>query len=368
MVVDHDHGHVFITGRQDDVIVVRNADGSDAGTITGETKAGGMLLDGSNLYVARCDGSDTIDVIDTATLTRVDSIAATVDSCTIAEAGGRLWYGSGSAPMALTSVPLDGSAAETPTSVSLINPVFATTPVHPDWLVIGRGGSAGNVSVYDVSDAAAPSLTTSKTGLGGSQNLGQLAITSDGNSLLMADGVITGIASFSLPDLDTAQGIYSLDAFATHPLGIAVSPVGNRIAGSTTAADNDFVSVFNQGDTSPKRTTNLDDTYSLFHGGIQYSADGSSIYSVSNDGSGHVFLHVLPGLPGGPGSLTITSSAAIITVGKSATVTAHLGTASANKTVSIYRTPYGGSPVLVRTAVAGNLGNVGVVVKPGLRT
>lgn len=365
MVVDPVHGHVFISG---DGIAVRNTDGSDAGTIAGESDAGGMVLDGSNLYVARCDGSDTIDVIDTATLTKVDSISAAVDSCLIAEAGGRLWYGSGS-PMVLTSVPLDGSEAETPTSILVTNPIFATTPVHPNWLVVGRDGSYGYVWAYDVSeDPAAPMLMASQTHLGGGQNLMQIAISPDGNSLLMADGVLPGIASFSLPDMDTDQGVYSLAATATHPLGIAVSATANRIAGAATAADNDFVSVFDQGDTAPTRTTNLDDTYSLFHGSIAYSADGNSIYAVTNDGSGHTFLHVLPGTPGAPGTLTIKSSAATVTAGKSVTITAHLGTASANKTVSIYRTPVGGSATLVRTAVAGSLGNVAVAVKPGVHT
>jgi hypothetical protein len=368
MVVDPVHNQVFITGRQDNVIAVRNSDGSDAGTITGETNAGGMVLDGANLYVARCDGSDTIDVIDTATLTKVDSIAASVDGCFIAEAGGRLWYGSGAAPsMVLTSVPLDGSTAETPTSVAVDNPTFATTSVHPDWLVIGDIGSSGKVSVYDVADPATPSALATKTGLGGGQNLSQLAITSDGNSLLMADGVIHGIASFSLPDLDTAQGVYTLTGTGVHTTGIAVSPSGDHIAGSASGSG-DMVKVFDQGDTTPKRSTALNDAYSLNYGSIQYSADGNSIYAVTNDGPGHTYLQVVPGLPGGPGSLTIKSSAATVTAGKSVTITAHLGTASANKTVSIYRTPIGGSPTLVRTAAAGSLGNVAVAVKPGVHT
>ncbi len=139
---------MFITGRQDDVIAVRNADGSDAGTITGETKAGGMVLDGSNLYVARCDGSDTIDVIDTATLTKVDSIAATVDSCFIAEAGGRLWYGSGSAADGADQRPAGRlCSGDADVGARSTNPDFATTPVHPDWLVFGGSGAAARVGL-----------------------------------------------------------------------------------------------------------------------------------------------------------------------------------------------------------------------------
>src|SRR5206468_3139987 len=93
MLDDGAHHHVFITGASgDSVIVVRNEDGTSAGTITGESGAGGMVLDGSTLYVARC-GWGTIDEIDTATLTKVGSFPAAVGgTCDLAEAGGRLWY------------------------------------------------------------------------------------------------------------------------------------------------------------------------------------------------------------------------------------------------------------------------------------
>ena len=47
MIVDGAHGHVFVTGAPgDSVIVVRNEDGTSAGTITGESGAAGWCSTG----------------------------------------------------------------------------------------------------------------------------------------------------------------------------------------------------------------------------------------------------------------------------------------------------------------------------------
>ena len=80
MLVDATHSHVFVTGAAtDSTISVRNFDGTSAGNITGETGAGGMVLSGNTLYVARC-GANEIDEIDTATLTKTGSFTAAVEA------------------------------------------------------------------------------------------------------------------------------------------------------------------------------------------------------------------------------------------------------------------------------------------------
>jgi len=93
IVVDPATNHVFVTGAaSDSAIVVRNEDGSAVKSITGESGAGGMVLDGSTLYVARC-GWSVIDEIDAAKLAKTGSISApNIDgTCDLAEAGGALW-------------------------------------------------------------------------------------------------------------------------------------------------------------------------------------------------------------------------------------------------------------------------------------
>jgi hypothetical protein len=136
---DAAHSHVFITGGStDSSIIVRNVDGTAVTTITGESGAGGMVVKDGTLYVARC-GSGIIDTFDTGTLAKTGSIAAASISapCDLALAGGRLWYATSDQWGYLASVPLDGSAAETLSNVHMHGPTFATTPAHPDWLVVG---------------------------------------------------------------------------------------------------------------------------------------------------------------------------------------------------------------------------------------
>jgi hypothetical protein len=74
----------------DAAIVVLNEDGSPRATITGETGAGGLALDGSMLYVARCD-ENTSDVIDITTLTKIGCLPSDVGEarCDLALAGHR---------------------------------------------------------------------------------------------------------------------------------------------------------------------------------------------------------------------------------------------------------------------------------------
>jgi hypothetical protein len=62
-------------------------------------------------------------------------------------------------------------------------------------------------------------------------------------------------------------------------------------------------------------------------------------------------------VPSVTGDLTLSVSKTKIAYRKSVTVTAHLGNADVNPDVSIYRTPAGGSPVLVATGAVDVNGN-----------
>ena len=132
MLTDTAHDQTFITGApaSDSGVAVVDGDGAVVKTITGEDGAGGMALDGSSLYVARC-GWATIDVIDTATLQKIDSFAApglaTVRDLGLA--GGRLWYTTGSGQNGvLTSVSLDSSHTVYTTGISVYKAMFASAP------------------------------------------------------------------------------------------------------------------------------------------------------------------------------------------------------------------------------------------------
>ena len=81
IAIDPTHQHVFITGNPNltnDSILVTDYSGAEVTTISGESGAAGMVVDGSTLYVARCGATSGIDVFDTGTLTKTGSITATV--------------------------------------------------------------------------------------------------------------------------------------------------------------------------------------------------------------------------------------------------------------------------------------------------
>jgi hypothetical protein len=367
MANDAAHGHVFITGGESDsAIVVRNVDGSDATTITGEAGAGGMVVHDGTLFVARC-GSGVIETFDTATLAKTGSIAAASISapCDLALAGGRLWYVTGEPFSYLASVPLDGSAAETLSNVSVKGATFVTTATHPDWLVAGNDSGASTVKVLDASTApATPTVLVSKVGLGGTNSISQLAISPDGASLYVAGTASSTITSFALPNLDVQGPSY---AFADHPVGVAISPDGGTVAGGSWAPTNPDVSLFAVGGVTPTRTYEFGSTDTMRDGGLLYTSDGTHIFAVTKDSTNGVWFHSLSTGDLPTGALTIKASAATVAYGGSVTLTAHLGTASANRTVSIYRHAVSGGPVsLVKTATVNSAGNLVVSVKPGM--
>ena len=367
MLIDGTHGHVFLTGAAaDSKIAVENTDGTSAGTITGESGAGGMVLDGSTLYVARC-GWGVIDEIDTATLTKVGSFAAAVGgTCDLAEAGGRLWYSDSTDQQFgdLESVSLDSSHTVVDSGISLYQMIFATTPVHPGWLIVGEADqSPAVVDVYDVTDPTAPALVTHVFDLlGGGGNLQDLAVTPDGSTLLTAAGSPYEIDAFALPGL-TAAGVYPTD---NYPNSVAVSPSGAMLAGGSMSYYDNDVFLFDTGDATPTMHWDFTGTSDLLYPrGLAFSADGTRLFAVSKGAAGTaVVFHVMPTVVLPKGVVTIKTSTATVVDGKAATLTAHLGTASANRTVSIYRRPVGGTRTLVKTGVVGAAGNLSISVKP----
>ena len=365
MVVDPGHGHVFVTGApSDSAIAVLNTDGTSAGKITGESGAGGMALsaDGGTLYVARC-GAGMIDEIDTATLTKTGSFASTVGgTCDLALAGGRLWYSNSTDGQFghLVSISLDSSHTEIDTGINLYGMIFTTTPVHPNWLIVGESGvGPAAIRVEDVTDPSNVTLAGSTTVDG----VDDFAVTSDGATLLVAVG---GVSSFSLPDL-TAGTVYPTDAY---PTAVAASPTGTKLVGGSKSFYDKDVWVFNPGTTTATVRYDFNSTDIFpYPRGLAFSPDGTKIYAVTTTAAGAPVFRVLSTVPLLKGSVSIKRSKATITNGQAVTLTAHLGTSSSVKTVSIYRKPAaGGTAVLAHTGKVGASGNLTYVVHPNQNT
>jgi hypothetical protein len=364
MVVDGAHGHVFVTGSaSDSAIVVLNEDGTSAGTITGETGAGGMVLDGGTLYVARC-GAGVIDEIDTATLTQTGSFSAPVGgTCDLAEAGGRLWFSDSNDHQFghLESVSLDSSHTVVDTGQNLYQMLLATTPAHPDWLVVVESQQSPTVGhVFDVTDPANPTQLANVWDLGGTGDAGGITITPDGSTLMLAAG--GAVRAFGLPGLSTGT-VYPTPTYST---AVAVSSDGEQLAGGTEGIYDPDVYLFDTGSTTKLASwdfgNGMDTTYP---DGLAFSSDGSHLFAVSKGTSGSsAVFHVISTVILPKGTVSIKTSKATMTDGGSATLTAHLGTASSNRTLSIFRTPVGGTRTLVKTAAVNASGNLSVVVRP----
>jgi hypothetical protein len=359
MVSDPANGRLFVTGgSSDSTILVRNEDGSAKGSIAGEAGAGGMVLDGSTLYVARC-GWSVIDEIDTTTLTRTGSISAPDigGTCDLAEAGGALWYANSSNH--LVSVTVDAAHTTTDTG-EVIDGELATTPAHPDWLVAVY--SEAWVYVYDVTDPTTPSLLGSAFSPGTADAIDDIAVTPDGADVLIASGAPYELQAFALPGL-TADGVYPTD---NYPNSVAVSADGSLIASGSKSYSNKDVFLFPAGTSTAKAKWDFNSTDDvLYPHGLAFSADGTRLYAASKGSSGNaVVLRVLPAVTLPKGAVSLKTSASTIAAGHALTVTAHLGTASSNRTVSIYRKPVNGQQVLVKKGTVGPAGNLGATIRP----
>lgn len=367
MAVDDAHHHVFVTGAQaDGVVVVVNDDGTSAGTISGVAGASGMALTGGTLYVADC-GAGSITEIDPVSLTSVGSFSADVTgACDLVAAGGRLWYPSSGG---LASVSLDSSHTVVTPGTALPDGILASSSGQPNQIVEGDSDHAApTVRVYDVTDPTAPTLLGSHAFGGG--RVMDMAVTPDGGTLLLAQqSTPFKVTVRTLPGFGTpAVSQYGLN----RPVNaVAVAPSGTKIAtGTDDGIVDDDVLVFNPGATVSKRfwdfgtTTNL-----LYPRGLAFSSNGASLFAISGDvnGTHTVRFHSLSTLPAG--ALTITSTKTTVVYGHAVTVTAHLGTASSNKTVSIFRKPtVGGTAKLVAKGRVNARGNLHVKLRPAANT
>ncbi len=356
MVFDGANQHVFITGSPglgNSSIVVTDYTGAIVTTITGEAGAGGLAIDGSTLYVARC-GWGVIDTIDLTTLTKTGSItAAAGGTCDIGIAGGRVWFSTDYQWGTLTSVTL-ATPHVTASYGSYYGAVFATAADAPNLLVVGEAGQSPTYTYAFDTSGGGLTPTGSSMDLGGAANLGQMSLTSDGAKMYMASGSPYQGQAFALPGF-AAAGVYPT---APYPTAIAVTAVGSHVAVGEDGIYNPDVWLFASDSSTPMWKYDFNSTSdTVYQGGIGFTPDESALFVLSGDVSfDHTLkLSVFSGPTKASGSLTLTASRSTATYGQSVTLTAHLGTASANHSVSIYALPVGGARRLIATGeVAGD--------------
>ena len=381
VVYDAAHGHIFVTGwPADSVIAVQSPDGFPVATIPDESAAGGMALVGNTLYVARC-GLGQIDEIDTATLEKIGSFAADpggtsgADTCNLAYAGGRLWYsvapenGFGH----LESVSLDSSHTQIDTGINFSSGLnFGTTPAHPSWLlVVGGGPGSGAATLYDVSNPSSPQTLGSTTGLGEAvafnPDASQLLATADNNTAVgyTTPGFGAG-TSYTLPEAPGQLPFYEIGSVAFSPSGSLVA-----VGASTTtlSGPGSQVSLFDTGASTPSFTWPLAGaTIDPGQRNLTFEDDNSLIGVGGEPGlADGTYINVFSTKPAG--TVTLTAAAPSVSYGKTDLLTAHLGTASSDRSISIYRIPRVDyvtfkPPVLVVSGTVGPLGNLAFLAKP----
>jgi len=234
MVVDAATGDVFVSGGQTTSFVeVLNSAGQPVGQIPNQSGAMGLALsaDGSTLYVAGYS-SDSIAVIDTATLTQTASYATTgLSPVSLALAGGNLWF-TDENDFVIHEVDLStGTVSASSASTSYYGSMLTASPSAPNTLVSGTPGlSPATVYVFNISSGAPVETAGGWLGNiepGGCSNLGGMSITPDGQSLILA----CGAPYFGIEASLSTMAVEQTYTTGPYPAAVATSADGKVLIG-----------------------------------------------------------------------------------------------------------------------------------------
>jgi hypothetical protein len=359
MLVDPVNHHLIVAGLSGDpTLVLNESDGSSAGTVppNGGSEGIGMTLSGTTLYVGRCGGGD-IDTVDTGALAITSSFTVSVnDPCDLALANDLIWSDNSFGDLRFTT--LDPSHVAT--QAIAVSGFLQGVPGHPTWLVTSNGDE---IVVYDVTDPSNPAELAVKHMPPGIQ-VQDMRVTPDGSNLLVAtDAATKAFTELSLPDLSLVT-IYKMDG---NGRAIVSSPDGTMIAAATDDDTNQMtVDLFHTETPTPVATFDLGPaaTAEMQQRALAFSDDGTHLFAGTLDPTG-VNLHILPVQVA---DVTIHATATTITYGRTITLTAHLGSATTNRTLSIYRKSYGSPASLVASGTVDASGNLTANVKPSKNT
>ncbi|WP_328669174.1 Ig-like domain repeat protein [Streptomyces sp. NBC_00328] len=323
VVVDSVHERVFVSDRTGGKVVATDYSGNVVGTLGSLPQAGGLELsaDSQTLYVA-VTGSDEIAAIDTAGLTESARYSTgTADApATLARAGGKLWFGYGTAASGnIGSLDLSGpdavlAVAQDSSTRWYYAPRLASNPATPGVLAAGVPGlSPSAVATYDVSGPDAPRLLAQ--GEAGS-NLRDLAVTPDGDQVVTASGWPYKHQVLSTTDLKEV-GSYPTDAY---PNAVDIAADGTVAAGIDGMYEPD-VYIFEPGTTEPVRKYEFTDTGSgtLVPDGLAWEPDGDHLFAVTENGSTYR-LNTLNAPTRAVTTVTVSAPSSVVP-GKSLTVT-----------------------------------------------
>lgn len=302
IVADGVHKRVFISDPAGGKVVVADYSGTVIAKINSLPGVTGLELsaDSGTLYAA-VPGADAIVTIDTAAL-KVSARYATgtgTDPKFPALAGGKLWFGYGSAGSGHIG-SLDLSGAEPVVTLEqdadgrwYAAPTLASTPGAPGVLAAGiETQSPTELAVYDVASGAA--VRTAYTSTDGG-NLHDLALSPDGTQLVVAGSAPYYHQAYRTSDLAPTIA-YPADAY---PNAVDIAPDGTVAAGIDGWYEPD-VYVYKQGSTAkPVRTYDFPNTGkssgadTLDPSGLAWAPDTSRLFAVTVNSEGVRSLRVL---------------------------------------------------------------------------
>ncbi|WP_201452594.1 Ig-like domain repeat protein [Streptomyces sp. HM190] len=296
IVVDGVHQRVFISDPRGGKIVVTDFHGIVVKQLTNLPGVQGLELsaDSGTLYAAVRD-ADAVVAVDTATSTESARYTVGDAPVSLAVAGGKVWFGYGAAGSGdLGSLDLSGEEPvvaldQDTTHLWYYAPVLDAAP-GAGALVAGE--SSGNkLAVYDVSSGTASRTAAVDTG---GSNMGDLAVTPDGQRVIVASGAPYHHQVFRTSDL-TADGTYASDSY---PNSVAVAPDGTVAAGIDGIYEPDIY-IYKPGSTSAVREYDFPNTGSgsggdeLPDSGLAWAPDASRLFAVTYNDEGVYSLRVL---------------------------------------------------------------------------
>ncbi|WP_327344631.1 Ig-like domain repeat protein [Streptomyces europaeiscabiei] len=312
IVVDGVHQRVFVSDPTNGKIVVTDYYGIVRKQFTNLPGVQGLELsaDSGTLYAAVRD-ADAIVAVDTATETESARYPVGDAPVGVAVAGGKVWFGYGaSAAGNLGSLDLSGEEPvvtldQDTTHLWYNAPILDAAPGSTA-LVAGEPGGS-KLAVYDVASGTAGRTAAVDTGGG---NMGDLAVTPDGQRVVVASGAPYHHQVFKTSDL-TPDGTYASD---TYPNSVAIAPDGTVAAGIDGIYEPDIY-IYEPGATTSVREYDFPNTGGSSGGdelpdsGLAWAPDASRLFAVTYNDEGVYSLRVLDAPTKALTAITVTAPA-----------------------------------------------------------
>lgn len=297
IVVDGVHQRVFVSDPVNGKIVVTDYTGTVVKQLFSLPGVTGLELsaDSGTLYAAVQD-ADAIVAVDTVTFTESGRHPVGNAPRSIAQAGGKLWFGYGAAGEGnIGSLDLSGEQPvvtldQDPTRLWYSAPLLDAAP-GANTVVAGGGGSSAVLASYDVSSGTATRLAAH--GDFGS-HLGDLQVTPDGQDVVVATSWPSQHHKFNVADL-TADGQYVTSGGGN---SVAIAADGTLAAGASAWYDPDIY-VYKPGSTTSVREYDFPNTGidsggdSLQSSGLAWAPGTPRLFAIVANDQGQYTLRVL---------------------------------------------------------------------------